>query len=85
MTRNDDWVRAVTMVEWELGKLDVLVNNAGIVTFNGTTETTDEERAQVIAVNQTGVFMGMRASIPASCFGVRTPRNPCELVCPVAH
>jgi 3alpha(or 20beta)-hydroxysteroid dehydrogenase len=42
----------------------VLVNNAGTGGPSGVAECSDEEWDRVIAVNQSGVFYGMRAVIP---------------------
>jgi NAD(P)-dependent dehydrogenase (short-subunit alcohol dehydrogenase family) len=45
------------------GRLDVVVNNAGII-FRGTVDqTTDEEWAQTMAVNVTAVFAVCRAAV----------------------
>jgi 3alpha(or 20beta)-hydroxysteroid dehydrogenase len=55
------------LVQWTLdahGRIDVLVNNAGIFRTRGLLDTTLEEWQQVIAVNQTGVFLGMQAVAP---------------------
>ncbi len=58
----DDWEATVAQAESELGSLDVLVNNAGIVSFSGVAECTDDEWSKALAVNQTGVYLGMRAA-----------------------
>ncbi len=48
------------------GALHIACNNAGIAGGGrALTETTDEDWGRVIAVNLTGVFLGMRAQIPA--------------------
>jgi cyclopentanol dehydrogenase len=65
VARDEDWRRAVGLAVEELGGLDVLVNNAGIPYAMGVERTRDEEWARVIAVNQTGAFLGMRACLPA--------------------
>ncbi|HEX4751884.1 MAG TPA: glucose 1-dehydrogenase [Solirubrobacterales bacterium] len=60
-----DWAAAVELAERSFGGLDILINNAGIVGMEGAGECSDEEWDEVIAVNQTGVFRGTRAAIPA--------------------
>jgi NAD(P)-dependent dehydrogenase (short-subunit alcohol dehydrogenase family) len=47
------------------GKLDCAVNNAGIAVHKPLAEVTEEEYDRVLAVNLKGVFLGMRAQIPA--------------------
>ncbi|MEZ5078013.1 MAG: glucose 1-dehydrogenase [Solirubrobacterales bacterium] len=65
VTKDEDWRTAVAAAEDEFGKLDVLVNNAGILGMPSLLEETEEHWNQVVAVNQTGVFLGMRAAVPA--------------------
>jgi 3alpha(or 20beta)-hydroxysteroid dehydrogenase len=60
-----EWTALVEQVEGQHGKVDVLVNNAGIVRYSSVTDCSDEEWDITIAVNQSGVFYGMRAVIPA--------------------
>lgn len=47
------------------GRTDVLVNNAGTWLTRAITETTMAEYRAVTEVNQTGVFLGMRAMLPS--------------------
>ena len=65
VTSEDQWQDAVAQTEREFGKLDVLVNNAGILKFNALVDTPLEEFRQVLDVNLVGVFLGMKTAIPA--------------------
>jgi 3alpha(or 20beta)-hydroxysteroid dehydrogenase len=58
------WRELVATIERTHGPIDVLVNNAGIQVRSVGIEADDEEWARVTAVNQRGVFLGMRAVIP---------------------
>jgi NAD(P)-dependent dehydrogenase (short-subunit alcohol dehydrogenase family) len=58
------WRDVVAAVETTYGPIDVLVNNAGIQLRSVGIEADDDEWSRVIAVNQRGVFLGMRAVIP---------------------
>lgn len=57
-----DWDTAMGDADAEFGSLDILINNAGIVTFSGVCDGSEEEWSEALAVNQTGVFLGMRAA-----------------------
>ena len=46
------------------GRVDALVNNAGIMVYKTMEEMTLEEYRRVIDVNQVGCFLGMKAVIP---------------------
>lgn len=59
------WDAAVSATEDAFGKVDVLVNNAGIY-VPGTVETTSpEDWDKIFSVNSKGVYLGMRAAVPA--------------------
>ncbi|MFC1409235.1 SDR family NAD(P)-dependent oxidoreductase [Streptacidiphilus sp. N1-12] len=60
-----DWEAAVEATVSAFGKLDGLVNNAGILRFNELVSTPLEEFMTVVRVNQVGCFLGMRAAAPA--------------------
>ena len=64
VTQPADWQRAVDTAVRSFGKLTTLVNNAGILRMEGIEETTLEAWNQVVAVNQTGTFLGMKHTIP---------------------
>jgi NAD(P)-dependent dehydrogenase (short-subunit alcohol dehydrogenase family) len=65
VTRAADWAEAVATTEERFGKLTILVNNAGIFSEAGVVEETEARWHEVIGVNQTGVFLGMKHAIPA--------------------
>ena len=65
VTSEEEWQATVEQVEREFGKLDVLVNNAGILRFNALVDTPLEEFRQVLDVNLVGTFLGMKTAIPA--------------------
>jgi cyclopentanol dehydrogenase len=58
------WQQVVSDVERTYGPIDVLVNNAGVQWRSIGIEADDREWDAVTAVNQRGVFLGMRAVIP---------------------
>jgi NAD(P)-dependent dehydrogenase (short-subunit alcohol dehydrogenase family) len=65
VTQEADWQAAVATAERLYGKLNVLVNNAGILIRKGLEETTEEEWDRIMAVNVKGVFLGTKSAIPA--------------------
>ena len=65
VTRESDWQQAVDLAVSRFGKLNVLVNNAGISAHGRIEDTTAESWDQVMAVNAKGVFLGTKAAIPA--------------------
>ncbi|MBB5172423.1 SDR family NAD(P)-dependent oxidoreductase [Texcoconibacillus texcoconensis] len=64
VTKESEWKSAVDMIINQFGKVDVLVNNAGVLKRKPFTEITLDDYEQLIHVNQLGVFMGMQAVIP---------------------
>ena len=69
VTSEADWEHAVARTVERFGALNVLVNNAGIVHFAPMLETSTADFERVVAVNQTGVFLGMRTAAPAMTSG----------------
>ena len=65
VTRAADWRAAVDACGRQFGGLDVLVNNAGIANMKGVEETSEEEWDSVVNINQKGVWLGMKAAVPA--------------------
>jgi cyclopentanol dehydrogenase len=64
VTNEADWQSAVEAAVSGYGKLNVLVNNAGIVLGRSIEEMTEEDWDRLFAVNAKGVFLGTKASLP---------------------
>ncbi|MEU5917131.1 glucose 1-dehydrogenase [Streptomyces sp. NPDC047141] len=64
VTSEDDWTAAVAAAKERFGRIDGLVNNAGILRFNELVSTPLEEFRAIVSVNQTGCFLGIRAVAP---------------------
>ncbi|MCH7735834.1 MAG: glucose 1-dehydrogenase [Chloroflexi bacterium] len=64
VTSETDWEGVVREAVDRYGKLDVLVNNAGISARGTIEETTVADWDRVMNINAKGVFLGTRAAIP---------------------
>lgn len=58
------WSRVVEGALSDHGRIDVLVNNAGIIAYEPLEDLDLKSWNHVIGVNQTGVFLGMKAVVP---------------------
>ncbi|MGE4323417.1 MAG: glucose 1-dehydrogenase [Sphingobium sp.] len=65
VTRQADWEKAVALAESRFGGLDILVNNAGLFRPGAIEDTGVDLFDRHVAINQRGVFLGMRAVVPA--------------------
>ena len=57
---------AIDMLVGQLGKLDILVNNAAARAFGPIAETTPESWSEILQTNVTGLAMCARAALPTS-------------------
>ena len=65
VTKEADWARVVADTIKQYGGLTTVVNNAGFANIKGVEEETLEGFNQIVAVCQTGVWLGMKAAMPA--------------------
>ena len=65
VTRAEDWDAAVATAVAEFGGVDVLVNNAGILNIGTVEDFELSEWHRILDINLTGVFLGIRAVVPA--------------------
>ena len=65
VTDEAQWKKLVEDIVREFGHLDILVSNAGIGTFEDVEQETRAGWDKVIAVNQLGVWLGMKYAAPA--------------------
>ena len=63
VTSEADWDAAVATAVDAFGRLDVLVNNAGVLKFARIADMTLADFRQVLEVNAIGCWLGMRAVI----------------------
>lgn len=76
VTKEQDWQGLIAFTIETHGKVNVLINNAGI-SYRADVEETDLETwHHTIAVNQTGVFLGIKHGIGA----MKDGNEPCSIV-----
>ena len=65
VTKESDWIDAISYAMSNYGKMNILVNNAGIYSTIPIEKTPLEDFNNVISVNLTGMFLGTKHAIPA--------------------
>jgi cyclopentanol dehydrogenase len=65
VTKADDWQQVYATAKTEFGRVTTVVNNAGIIgSMLGAADETEEAWNKTVAINQTGVFLGMKYGVP---------------------
>jgi len=65
VTDEASWHEVVAAAESAFAPVTALSNNAGIVVFSPLTDTSEQQFRSVLDVNLIGVWLGMRAVVPA--------------------
>lgn len=63
VTKPEDWDAGVATALAEFGRIDVLVNNAGIINIGTLEDYALSEWQRILDINLTGVFLGIRAVV----------------------
>lgn len=61
----DSWQNLVDATVARFGRVDILVNAAGVIGYESIHELDQAEWDRIIKIDQTGVFLGMRAVLPS--------------------
>ena len=65
VAREEDWQRIVTETVNRLGRLDIVVNNAGVGVVGDVEHTTLAAWRHLLSINLDGVFLGTKAGVAA--------------------
>ncbi|MHC5730661.1 MAG: SDR family NAD(P)-dependent oxidoreductase, partial [Nostoc sp.] len=63
-TREEAWIDGIAQIRARFGKLNILVNNAGVAVPGPVTDTTLADWRRQQSVNVEGVFLGIKQSLP---------------------
>ena len=63
VSKEDQWKKVVAEIVAKEGKLDILVNNAAIITYESILDTTEEIWDRIINVDQKSIFLGMKTAL----------------------
>lgn len=64
VSKAKDWKKLAEEIDEKWGKVDVLVNNAGILSLAGIEDADEDEWDRVMDINAKGVFLGIKYILP---------------------
>ncbi|CEI82645.1 SDR family NAD(P)-dependent oxidoreductase [Oceanobacillus sp. M60] len=64
ISSEEEWENVVSITKERLGKLNVLINNAGILSREGLESTSLEDFNHIQSINTQGTFLGMKHAAP---------------------
>ena len=65
VSREEEWLSFVATATETFGKVNVLVNNAGVLLARRLVDTSLEDYMRVIGINQVGCFLGIKSVVAA--------------------
>lgn len=64
VTQEDSWIAALHAVRQSVGRLDILINNAGVGTYGAIQDLALEDWERCFAINARGSFLGCKQAFP---------------------
>jgi 3alpha(or 20beta)-hydroxysteroid dehydrogenase len=64
VSNEESWIAVVSQTMHIYNRIDILVNNAGVFRVNGILNTSLSDWHLLVAVNQTGTFLGIKSVVP---------------------
>ncbi len=65
ISSEDDWKKVITAAQQRFGRIDGVVNNAGILLLGSIEDTTLEQWRNVLRINADGYFLGCKHGVAA--------------------
>jgi NAD(P)-dependent dehydrogenase (short-subunit alcohol dehydrogenase family) len=72
----EDWEKTIEQIIGRYGKLNILVNNAGIAIFKRILETSLEEWERTMAINARGTYLGTKHVVDC----MKDQDEPCSII-----
>lgn len=64
VSSEDDWIAAIQATQKSFGKLNILINNAGVIERHSLNSTTVLTWKRVMEINSMGAFLGCKTAMP---------------------